>query len=116
MNDVTEKQAGGMWCPQVKAGNGANHSKAMPLAGDVPNVCIGSRCMMWRWIGPPSGCMSFRHIDPDAVVEPVARAVDVPGHYVWSGAGAGNNAYWVEPEESCLARRTGYCGLAGRIS
>ena len=44
---MTEKEAKTKWCPMMQKWNG-------PIAEFGMANCIGSACMMWRWIYTPS--------------------------------------------------------------
>lgn len=114
---VTEQEAKTKWCPQVRASQGvgdANACNAGTSEGDrVPTYsrCVGSECMMWRWGHEPHrtfwGCP-----DPNATIEP-ERPSHVPVSYIWCPCET-DAAGWIEPPDSCEARRTGFCGLAGK--
>lgn len=44
---LTEEQASEKWCPAVRSSAGA-YAKAVS-ATNKDAVCMGSRCMWWRW-------------------------------------------------------------------
>jgi hypothetical protein len=98
----TEAQAAEAWCPErVKA--------------EFPEHCAGPGCMMWRWATPPA----YRRVsipprleDAMSEAEPT-RPESVCETWKWSPPDA-DPGCWVEPEEEAAARRTGYCGLAGK--
>ena len=77
--------------------------------------CQASRCMAWRWMPEAGGRMRIYCPDRYATVEEgmtrPARAA------TWEFApwdGDDYPAQWLEPEAEYLARRRGYCGLAGK--
>lgn len=76
--------------------------------------CIGSDCMMWRWAEPPPLPRKWLCADHTATNEP-ERPARVPAHWEWQGLlEDGGLPGWSEPQADADARRTGYCGLAGR--
>jgi len=98
--------------------------------------CIADRCAMWRWSDPLPELTEPEEWSPlddayddDGMLQEVepARPEGVPADATWvqptppSEHGWQDGGYWVESEESVvkrhaveLAKRCGYCGLAGR--
>lgn len=102
MSYVTEKEAGTNWCPMVRV-TALHESKYIAMEcktlghkiitnrgiindGEPQPVCIGSKCMMWRWV--------------DGYRLPDGRAV-----FPTTVAG-------VAEAESENLQKLGYCGLA----
>lgn len=100
---LTETEAAARWCPAE--------------GGDS---CLGSQCMAWRW-GEPLRCRLYTATDvetddvlPIRSPEP-RRPRDVPGSWTWHAGDLANGdpPSWNEPQAEAVARRRGYCGLAG---
>ena len=55
---ATEEEAKKKWCPFVRSGlvNGASVNRNLEdvetsfISWDGENTCLGSKCMMWRWV------------------------------------------------------------------
>lgn len=49
---TTEEEAKTKWCPEVRTGLTAGMAVNHHINGDVDEEtrCIGSSCMMWRWL------------------------------------------------------------------
>lgn len=63
---LTEEEAKHKWCPEVRICDGIapfafNKHQGPEKVSDVPNRCIASDCMMWRWRedAKPDGLGSF---------------------------------------------------------
>ncbi len=114
----TEQQATELWCPMVRAANGHMASNCAvnvaAVEGSSPHwqTCIASRCAMWRWSESAPARQLTSCQDRDATTEP-PRPFTVPADWEFCPAGD-DHACWVEPDAAALARRTGYCGLAGQ--
>ena len=100
---ATETEAVSKYCPQTMT-HPAGYGR-----------CIASDCMAWRWMPEAGGRMRIYCPDRYATVEEgmtrPARAA------TWEFApwdGDDYPAQWLEPEAEYLARRRGYCGLAGK--
>lgn len=103
---LTEKEAQtGVICPM------------MQRAGDPERTCCyGSGCAMWRWSDPCLDQRTRRCINVYAVTEP-ERPLSVPSSWIfepYDDTDADLYAQWIEPMEDAIARRRGYCGLAGK--
>lgn len=111
---VTEEQAKTKWCPQVRFDGEESTFNRGYQSEDPLNMrngrtqyicnCIGSACMMWRWNRAPRPYTSRVPRDGWEHVS----AEDAPDHDM-------NEEFWMEPNEQWLARREGWCGLAGRV-
>lgn len=78
--------------------------------------CAGADCGGWRWYDPEEPeQIIIDHVDPLATVEPSFRPKDVPASYRFWPSNGDDAAYWMERMESAIARRRGYCGLAGNV-
>lgn len=86
------------------------------LVNDTFETCEGPRCMAWRWNKAPTNKRRIHHLDIKALTQP-ERPDDVPGTWLFFPYDPIEEAYahWLEPDEDCDDRRTGYCGLAGVI-
>lgn len=121
MSAHTEEEATQCWCPFARVdglyskGSDATVHNRLP-DGDITMsaMCVGSRCMAWRWANTPRRQFHVS-ADCEARVEP-ERAPGTPASWVWCPYDEmeGDYAGWLEPEEECNARRRGYCGLAGK--
>lgn len=100
---VTEAEAKGKWCPYTRVS-----------ANEKDENCIGSECMAWRWKDQQIFRKYVLADDPEATEEPDRYAKGIPETWVWQPFDGEDEACWIEPENETLARRTGYCGLAGR--
>lgn len=95
---LTESQARDRHCPHTLVG------------------CDASDCMMWRWAEPvrlrftmaPDEFNTIGENDPEP-----PRPSHVPASWTWCPC-VEDPAGWVEPNESAMARRCGFCGLAGK--
>ncbi len=80
-------------------------------------TCFGSRCMAWRWAESWRQLveMPANHKDSCSEAEP-PRPPTLPQSWTWSPPGDFDDlGCWVEPANEALARRMGYCGLAGKV-
>jgi hypothetical protein len=100
---VTEEEAKTKWCPHVRA-YGLPEFPAFNRHSDGSvdraTGCIGSACMMWRWGILPMQLHSF-------------AATDGWDHVSAEDSEDGREL-WLEPEAQQMARRRGFCGLAGK--
>lgn len=98
----TELKASELWCPMVRL-----------LPDESADMCIASRCAMWRWAYIPYRKF-YKAENRDAETEAAAgagkRAEDA--EFISNEENEGEGAGWIESEASGNARRTGYCGLA----
>jgi hypothetical protein len=123
----TEKQAQEGWCPMVRSLARVHDAPMAPVAAAntypyysddrrAESVnCIGSRCMMWRWGDNFNLRQKFHQAtgeDATATTEP-PRPAGVPADWTWEEYEGDGYSGWLEPEADMLARRVGYCGLAG---
>lgn len=116
----TPEQAKDLWCPMVRASNGndqpANAGNSEAYRTPPFARCIGDKCAMWRWADTPSDIYRVRVMcnQFDAEIEP-ARPAGMNPTLVFEPYVPGDDccACWVEPETTWLARRRGFCGLAG---
>lgn len=119
---VTEQQAADKWCSMVRASaggednNACNAGTGIRTGGRNPILarCIGSECMSWRWKDQHIYGKYVLADAPEATKEPDRSANGIPETWVWQPFDGEDEACWIEPEEETLARRTGYCGLAGK--
>lgn len=89
-------------------------NNACPCAREA--VCLGSNCMAWRWNSMPSRIV-LRAENRNAT--DVKDAGPLPLRAVGFDfnpydEAEGGEAAWLEPDEQRAARRTGFCGLAGK--
>jgi hypothetical protein len=107
---------------EFKLGGEATGSKTIMVMDATPGVsmaanCVGEKCAMWRWAEPEHAVHRVRVMCKqfDAQVEPERPAGMNPALvFTPHEPGDDGGACWVEPEHLWLARRRGYCGLAGR--
>lgn len=85
---VTEKQAFQMAC-----------------CVDTDQTCCGSNCMAWRWLPAP-----VRRVWP---MQEGDNTNPDPNAYV-SETDDFDGPCWVEKDSVWLARREGFCGMAGK--
>jgi hypothetical protein len=104
---LSEEQAKTRWCPWARTvalvGSTVNR---VPEDGrpDSDCMCIASECMAWRWSETAyterrrsdTFVEGWEHIPP---YSPDPRITE----------------YWIEPEGKRVARRRGYCGMAGEV-
>lgn len=113
---TTEQSKTSLWCPMVRL-NGENWSDARGARGHAFNTCIADRCAMWRWEGQQNPRRAtIRHTaNPGATAEP-ERPAHVAASWTFQPYDEhdGESACWIEPEAETIARRRGFCGLAGR--
>ncbi|MDP2322524.1 MAG: hypothetical protein Q8N51_00650 [Gammaproteobacteria bacterium] len=104
----TEAEAKQLWCPMARA--------AHPDAGDA-GLCLASGCAAWRYAdGAHPRARFAQHDDYEAEAEP-GRPDGVPTDWRWiprSESDSQDYPGWVEPYSAAVARRRGYCGLAGK--
>lgn len=114
----TEKQAMGLWCPMVRVDLGkvsGNMDDVYGVCGEW-NTCIASNCAMWRWadvtVARRRGTMSTAF---ELTSEPLDERKErkIPDSWEWVFDPEEGVQSWFEPESNALARRTGFCGLAG---
>lgn len=125
---VTEEEAAKRWCPMVRtvavgtgqmvSGNRVFRNKEERHDNPPVSRCIGSECMMWRWVG----AVFQRHRWPvvaggkgaASLLEEPARDPLTPKSWNWvhGDPQQGGSGYWEEPEAEAFARREGYCGLS----
>lgn len=81
------------------------------------SACMGPKCMMWRWDGPPNTLRSFVCSEINALTDP-GRPDHIPPHWIFSSSipAEGEPASWHETEEEAAIRRRGHCGLAGAVA
>lgn len=106
---VTEQQAGTLWCPMSRVGIVAGeHAVAVnrhgnPGAIEEESRCLGSACMFWRWVGlkadPAHAAAVAKLMREGNVAHPKAAKMvaDDPEKYGLPG----------KPTH-------GYCGIAGK--
>lgn len=79
--------------------------------------CYASACMMWRWDTDGINSLQRKRIETGVTerVDEPPRPESMPASWEWCpyDPSDGGGACWVEPEADMLARRVGYCGLAG---
>lgn len=107
---VTPEQAKTKWCPHVRHGGDTSSFNRGSEPGNAINdgrpnrewrcCCIGSDCMMWRWLQAPMRQVSNKPVDGWEHVP-----ADDSGEYA---------EHWLEPWESAQSKRLGYCALAGK--
>lgn len=91
----------------------------LPLGRPAPlSGCVGKECAAWRWADierqqmyVPDDCEDGAH------PEPAERPEEVPPTWKWQ---TGNDetqspSGWMEPAGEAVAKRPGYCGLAGPV-
>lgn len=125
MSAYTEKEASTKWCPMQRnevASEFKHGGAGNPLPpGAVVNVwpggkssCQGSACMMWRW---DTELRIRTHVCGNvmATTEPAGMPINVPPNWIFHPFTGSHDdpAHWAEPEAEAVARRRGYCGLAG---
>lgn len=92
---VTEKEAAELWCPLARAPGGmfaheggqdkrigVTQNRGYQMGGPLSNcMCIGSRCMAWRWGEPPRSGTEFRrvYVDYEATATTQERAFTTEG-------------------------------------
>lgn len=119
----TEAEARELWCPMVRAASGEEDSNACNAGTTEANrvfpfsTCIASQCAMWRWDSARPRRYFIRAKCDNAEQEEFSGGPwagrDVPAGWKFCPA-EDDIAGWIEPESAWLARRTGYCGLAGK--
>lgn len=110
---MTEKDARTRWCPMARQPRFDLEVTALTCN------CMATRCPMWRWdevhtINLRRKFYQATGEDAAAVRQP-PRPTQVPHSWEWCPRDEeqGEWAGWLEPEAEMLARRVGYCGLAG---
>ncbi len=109
---MTEQEAREKWCPQMTHCDNPHLVEVGASAVYVQDKCCASSCMAWRWAEstPCRDVMPAR--DPHAATEP-DRPEHLPASWQFCPCDDAS-ACWVEPAEEAAARRSGYCGLAGK--
>lgn len=75
-------------------------------------LCIGPRCMAWRWGGDHPEPRTLGAWDRDSVELPADRPPGVGPNWTFQPAkGLSSKAVWIEDEASFLARAVGLCGM-----
>lgn len=114
---LTEAEAKTKWCPKALNATDTINTFNRYENGEAAHncLCIASACMAWRWAERIPAPKFFKSSDVRATSEP-PRPDHVPASYAFVPYDdvEGDAAGWAEPEESCKARRLGYCGLAGQ--
>lgn len=118
---MNEAEAKTKWCPMMqfvigpqdrKWQGAAYTNRCQELNTDKVN-CIASGCPMWRWAEDwHVRIHNCDRKDMRAEKEP-ERPSYVPKAYIFISADEECEAHWVEPADDAMARRRGYCGLAG---
>lgn len=112
----TEEEAKKCWCPFSRDSNTGGNRGSNTETGHLEPprfMCIGSKCMAWRWAPEPERLERSPNYRPylQEEAEP-ARPNDVPETWEWVPASiaakANKSAHWRAPAED----RRGYCGLA----
>lgn len=108
---VSEKDAKTKWCPQARVASPWNRDVPINRVAAIYNneqdhppggtKCLGSGCMLWRWLQP-------------ALQEMRRNPVEGWEHVVADPDDPEVGDYWLQPLEEAQARRLGYCGLAGK--
>lgn len=112
------------WCPMVRTSGFVNENSGNVTVNTFNSstespTCIGSECMMWRWVQDAK--VRRRSIETAGggdEEEPVADRVKYAVPPSWTFVPCeGDPSAWVEPLEEAEARaeleRRGFCGLAG---
>lgn len=116
---LTEQEANRKVCPFMSAPVQHSYNDNSPNEEYVLHEdCIGSRCMAWR-VGKRPNPQTITHDMPaEERREIIEKDLDDPPHpegvpksYIFGISP--HKAFWIEDEESCAARRKGYCGLVG---
>jgi hypothetical protein len=128
----TENEARKLWCPMVRfarsedsgtfnRGRNANALNDHEQNDGALCNCIANQCAMWRWNKIPTR----KYL---RAMNRAALTVDEAGSPLFGQNTTGfefvpynieddpheDPAHWRETEESANARRTGWCGLAGK--
>lgn len=132
---TTESKARELWCPMVRheGDDGGSFNRGFldhnPLNkrkfDNTPSngcFCIASECAMWRWDVMDAWQRFVRAnvIDAQDIVAAkgplFGQNVDGYEFVPWDDENDPQEspAGWLETKESMLARRAGYCGLAGK--
>ena len=115
---LTEQEAITKICPildvdrHFRPYDSVNEYRAAPLQ------CRASKCMAWRLGRLPNKKAIEHAISAEECREIIEKDLDdpqrpegIPQSYIFTVNP--RRAYWVEDDESCEARRKGYCGLVG---
>lgn len=117
---MTVERAKTKWCPKAIVGEPGDHDRyaAVNRGEDYTTRsacrCIATECMWWRW-NLHDGRVLFpvmSHVPGEP--EPAIRPPRVPADWVWKAGGEEHVSGWMEPLETFQARRTGFCGAAGK--
>lgn len=108
---VTEQEAKTKWCPHMTYCVNPHHVMDGLAAEYVQAKCCASECMAWRW-SESVPVFGFVGANKFYTYE-TERPAHIPETWEFCPSDDGPSC-WAEPEEETLARRSGYCGLAGK--
>ena len=109
---MTEQEAKTKWCPHMPYCVNPHQVAVVSAAEYKQTRCCASGCMMWRWA---ESVQEYGLIDTASkfYTTETERPAHIPKTWNFRPSDEGPSC-WAEPEEETLARRKGYCGLAGK--